>query len=145
MVTTILYFSSTLVCVHDVVDQVPSTEYRVPTTHGTQHISYLFLYNILLYKIVLCACGYVLKIYRPKYNDSKYIEYRLKIYRPQYIKVYAKCIYFLKRAGTRFRFTKKYEKVRRGLGVRGSHYLKKKNTYLVGPFYKKYIFSGAVL
>ena len=32
------------------------------------------------------------------------------------------------------------------LGLGGFHYLKKKKkTYLVGPFYKKYIFSGAVL
>ena len=57
---------------------------------------------------------------------------------------------FLKRAGTRFRF---YEKVRKStkkyegdlLGLGEAIILQKKNTYLVGPFYKKYIFSGAVL
>ena len=55
---------------------------------------------------------------------------------------------FLKRAGNRFRF---YEKVRKStkkyegdLGL-GEAIILKINTYLVGPFYKKYIFSGAVL
>ena len=64
----------------------------------------------MYYNIII---RYVLKIYRPKYIDSKYIEYRLKIYRPQYIKIYAKCIYFFKTSRHSLQIlrksTKKYE------------------------------------
>ena len=80
-----------------------------------------------------------------KYIDPKYIEYRLKIYRPQYIIIYAKCIYFFKTGQHSLQILRKSTKKYEGdLGL-GEAIILKKNTYLVGPFYKKYILSGAVL
>ena len=66
--------------------------------------------------------------------DSKYIDHNIS----NICKMY---IFFKNEPALASDFTKKYEKVRRGLGVRGSHYFKK-NTYLVGPFYKNTYLVG---